>query len=239
MAKYMAKKIQTQVCPPGLTGRQRGSFKRQNEVSAPALSPEPGLHRWPRTERAARPELSPGGEEGRGEAGCPSPQRPSAHPPAGALCVAPTAWTWGADPGPPLAPVRLQARCVFNGSDFLPVQAAVLPPAAPASVAQPGPLRLELRIAKGTCPGGPPPAFSSAPRTAAEAHRPLPADETFGSYFGERDYPLVRRLLEPVPVEVRLLRRTDPRLALVLHRCWAAPGASPFQQPQWPLLSDG
>ncbi|KAK1335404.1 hypothetical protein QTO34_003190 [Cnephaeus nilssonii] len=101
---------------------------------------------------------------------------------------------------------RLQARCVFNGSDFLPVQAAVLPPAAPASVAQPGPLRLELRIAK---------------------------DETFGSYFGERDYPLVRRLLEPVPVE------DDPRLALVLHRCWAAPGASPFQQPQWPLLSDG
>ncbi|XP_070282378.1 zona pellucida sperm-binding protein 1 [Myotis yumanensis] len=107
---------------------------------------------------------------------------------------------------------RLQVRCVFNGSDFLPLQAAIFPPASPASVAQPGPLRLELRIAK---------------------------DETFGSYYEERDYPLVRLLLEPVPVEVRLLQRTDPRLALVLHRCWATPGASPFQQPQWPLLSDG
>ncbi|XP_059566901.1 zona pellucida sperm-binding protein 1 [Myotis daubentonii] len=107
---------------------------------------------------------------------------------------------------------RLQVRCIFNGSDFLPLQAAVFPPLSPASVAQPGPLRLELRIAK---------------------------DETFGSYYEERDYPLVRLLLEPVRVEVRLLQRTDPRLALVLHRCWATPGASPFQQPQWPLLSDG
>ncbi|XP_036151437.1 zona pellucida sperm-binding protein 1 [Myotis myotis] len=107
---------------------------------------------------------------------------------------------------------RLQVRCIFNGSDFLPLRAAVFPPVSPASVAQPGPLRLELRIAK---------------------------DETFGSYYEERDYPLVRLLLEPVPVEVRLLQRTDPRLALVLHRCWATPGASPFQQPQWPLLSDG
>ncbi|XP_045433465.1 zona pellucida sperm-binding protein 1 [Pipistrellus kuhlii] len=107
---------------------------------------------------------------------------------------------------------RLQARCVFNGSEFLPLQAAVFPLAAPSSVAQPGPLRLQLRIAK---------------------------DETFGSYYEAGDYPLVRLLLEPVPVEVRLLQRADPRLALVLHRCWAAPGASPFQQPQWPLLSDG
>ncbi|EPQ07402.1 Zona pellucida sperm-binding protein 1 [Myotis brandtii] len=43
---------------------------------------------------------------------------------------------------------RLQVRCIFNGSDFLPLQAAVFPPVSPASVAQPGPLRLELRIAK-------------------------------------------------------------------------------------------
>lgn len=40
-------------------------------------------------------------------------------------------------------------------------------------------------------------------------------------------------------MEVRLLRRTDPRLVLVLHRCWATPSANPFQLPQWPILSDG
>ncbi|XP_016055847.1 PREDICTED: zona pellucida sperm-binding protein 1 [Miniopterus natalensis] len=107
---------------------------------------------------------------------------------------------------------RLHVRCIFNASDFLPHRASVFPPLSPASVTQPGPLRLELRIAK---------------------------DETFRSYYEERDYPIVKLLLEPVPVEVRLLERTDPRLVLVLHQCWATPSANPFQQPQWPILSDG
>ncbi|XP_066110115.1 zona pellucida sperm-binding protein 1 [Saccopteryx bilineata] len=107
---------------------------------------------------------------------------------------------------------RLHVRCIFNASDFLPLQASVSAAPSPASVTQPGPLRLELRIAK---------------------------DETFRSYYEERDYPIVRLLLEPVPVEVRLLQRTDPRLVLLLHRCWATPSANPLQQPQWPILSDG
>nr|KAF6439567.1 zona pellucida glycoprotein 1 [Molossus molossus] len=107
---------------------------------------------------------------------------------------------------------RLHIRCIFNASDFLPLQASVFPPPSPASVTQPGPLRLELRIAK---------------------------DETFRSYYEEKDYPIVRLLLEPVPLEVRLLQRTDPRLVLVLHRCWATPSANPVQQPQWPILEDG
>ncbi|XP_058383378.1 zona pellucida sperm-binding protein 1 [Diceros bicornis minor] len=107
---------------------------------------------------------------------------------------------------------RLHMHCVFNVSDFLPLQASIFPPPSPAAVNQSGPLRLELRIAK---------------------------DETFGSYYGEEDYPIVRLLREPIPVEVRLLHRTDPSLVLVLHQCWATPGANPFQQPQWPILSDG
>lgn len=49
----------------------------------------------------------------------------------------------------------------------------------------------------------------------------------------------MRPLRAPVPVEVRLLQRTDPSLVLVLHRCWAAPSPDPFQQPQWPILSEG
>ncbi|KAM5223945.1 zona pellucida sperm-binding protein 1 [Hipposideros larvatus] len=107
---------------------------------------------------------------------------------------------------------RLNVRCIFNASDFLPLQASIFPPPLPAPVTQSGRLRLELRIAK---------------------------DETFRSYYREEDYPIVRLLQEPVLVEVRLLQRTDPSLVLVLHQCWATPSANPFQQPQWPILSDG
>ncbi|ELV10238.1 zona pellucida sperm-binding protein 1 [Tupaia chinensis] len=107
---------------------------------------------------------------------------------------------------------RLHVRCIFNASDFLPVQASIFPAPSPASVTQSGPLRLELRIAK---------------------------DKTFSSYYGEGDYPITRLLREPVHVEVRLLQRTDPNLVLKLHQCWATPSTNPFQQPQWSLLSDG
>lgn len=41
-------------------------------------------------------------------------------------------------------------RCIFNASDFLPLQASVFPPPSPAAVTQSGPLHLQLRIAKGT-----------------------------------------------------------------------------------------
>uniref|UniRef100_A0A2K5D3X2 Zona pellucida glycoprotein 1 n=1 Tax=Aotus nancymaae TaxID=37293 RepID=A0A2K5D3X2_AOTNA len=44
---------------------------------------------------------------------------------------------------------QLHVCCVFNASDFLPVQASIFPPPLPAPVTQPGPLRLELWIAKG------------------------------------------------------------------------------------------
>ncbi|XP_034377448.3 zona pellucida sperm-binding protein 1 [Arvicanthis niloticus] len=107
---------------------------------------------------------------------------------------------------------RLHARCIFNASDFLPIQASIFSPQPPAPVSQSGPLRLELRIA---------------------------TDKTFSSYYQGSDYPLVRLLQEPVYVEVRLLQRTDPSLVLVLHQCWATPTTSPLGQPQWPILSDG
>ncbi|XP_007519711.2 zona pellucida sperm-binding protein 1 [Erinaceus europaeus] len=107
---------------------------------------------------------------------------------------------------------RLQVRCVFSTNHFLPIQASVSSPTLPGPVTQSGPLRLELRIAR---------------------------DETFSTYYEEQDYPVTKLLRQPLPVEVRLLQRTDPGLALVLHQCWATPSANPFQQPQWPLLVDG
>ncbi|XP_046926699.1 zona pellucida sperm-binding protein 1 [Lynx rufus] len=107
---------------------------------------------------------------------------------------------------------RLHVRCTVNASDFLPLQASIFPPPSPAPVIQSGPLRFQLRIA---------------------------TDETFRSFYEEGDYPIVRLLREPVSVEVRLLDRTDPGLVLLLHQCWATPSVSPFQQPQWPILSEG
>ncbi|CAM4682248.1 unnamed protein product [Lepidochelys kempii] len=106
----------------------------------------------------------------------------------------------------------LHARCIYNASDFLPVQVEVFLPPTPAPVTQAGPLRLELRIA---------------------------TDPSYRSYLSERDYPVVKVLRDPVYMEVRILHRTDPSLVLVLHQCWATPSANPLQQPQWPILVDG
>ncbi|CAM4687636.1 unnamed protein product [Lepidochelys kempii] len=106
----------------------------------------------------------------------------------------------------------LHARCIYNASDFLPVQVEVFLPPTPAPVTQAGPLRLELHIA---------------------------TDPSYRSYLTERDYPVVKVLRDPVYMEVRILHRTDPSLVLVLHQCWATPSANPLQQPQWPILVDG
>ncbi|XP_039393163.1 zona pellucida sperm-binding protein 1-like isoform X3 [Mauremys reevesii] len=106
----------------------------------------------------------------------------------------------------------LHARCIYNASDFLPVQVEVFLPPTPAPVTQAGLLRLELRIA---------------------------TDVSYASYLTERDYPVVKVLRDPVYMEVRILQRTDPSLVLVLHQCWATPSTNPLQQPQWPILVDG
>ncbi|XP_067397632.1 zona pellucida sperm-binding protein 1-like [Emydura macquarii macquarii] len=106
----------------------------------------------------------------------------------------------------------LHIRCIYNASDFLPVQVEVFLPPTPAPVIQEGPLRLELRIA---------------------------TDLSYRTYLTERDYPVVKVLRDPVYMEVRILQRTDPSLVLVLHQCWATPSANPLEQPQWPLLMDG
>lgn len=83
------------------------------------------------------------------------------------------------------------------------------------------------------------PASNALVQSVLGSQAPLSADKTFSSYYQGSDYPLVRLLQEPVYIEVRLLQRTDPGLALMLHQCWATPSASPFEQPQWPILSDG
>ncbi|XP_027554509.1 LOW QUALITY PROTEIN: zona pellucida sperm-binding protein 1 [Neopelma chrysocephalum] len=106
----------------------------------------------------------------------------------------------------------LQARCIYNASDLLPLGMEVACPPTAAPLAMPGPLGLQLRIA---------------------------TDESYSSYHPVGDFPLVRVLRDPIFVEVRLLQKTDPNLVLVLHQCWASPGSSVASQPQWPILVDG
>ncbi|NXN20834.1 ZP1 protein, partial [Nycticryphes semicollaris] len=106
----------------------------------------------------------------------------------------------------------LQARCIYNASDLLPLRMEVAAPPSSTPMAMFGPLGLQLRIA---------------------------TDETYSSYHSEGDYPLVRVLRDPIYVEVRLLQKTDPNLVLVLHHCWASPSTDATSQPQWPILVDG
>ncbi|KAM9278508.1 zona pellucida sperm-binding protein 1 [Morus bassanus] len=106
----------------------------------------------------------------------------------------------------------LQARCIYNASDLLPLRMEVAVPTTAAPLAMPGPLGLQLRIA---------------------------TDESYTSYHPDGDYPLVRVLRDPIYVEVRLLQKTDPNLVLVLHHCWASPSTDATAEPQWPILVDG
>ncbi|XP_078239694.1 zona pellucida sperm-binding protein 1-like isoform X2 [Pogona vitticeps] len=106
----------------------------------------------------------------------------------------------------------LNARCIYNATDFLPVQVEVFSLPTIAPVLRVGPLRLELRIA---------------------------TDSSYRSYYSDTDYPVVKLLRDPVYVEVQLLQRMDPSLVLVLHECWATPNTNPLEQLQWPILVDG
>lgn len=51
--------------------------------------------------------------------------------------------------GPPRS---LHARCIYNASELLPLRLEVAVPPTAAPMAQPGPLRLQLRIATGEQP---------------------------------------------------------------------------------------
>ncbi|XP_039706252.1 zona pellucida sperm-binding protein 4 [Pteropus medius] len=108
---------------------------------------------------------------------------------------------------------RLRVSCSYSvSSNALPVDVRVLTLPPPVPETQPGPLSLELRLAK---------------------------DENYSSYYGAGDYPVVKLLREPVYVEVSARHRADPGLGLLLRHCWATPGPDPLQWPQWSLLVKG
>ncbi|XP_033904228.3 zona pellucida sperm-binding protein 4-like [Acipenser ruthenus] len=110
------------------------------------------------------------------------------------------------------ADYKLTIRCLYSAKMALPLQVQIQSVDPPRPVAEQGPLRIELRIAK---------------------------DKAYGSYFADLEYPLVRVLRELVYVEVRLLGRTDPKIHLVLDDCWGTSTTSPLSEPRWSLLVDG
>lgn len=59
---------------------------------------------------------------------------------------------------PTVPPCSLHARCIYNASELLPLRLEVAVPPTAAPMAQPGPLRLQLRIATGERPRVAPPA---------------------------------------------------------------------------------
>ncbi|XP_013996487.2 zona pellucida sperm-binding protein 4 [Salmo salar] len=91
---------------------------------------------------------------------------------------------------------------------------------APAPVAVMGPLRVELRLAKGTCDT----------KTCKDE------SSAFTSFYTEEDYPLTKVLRQPVYVEVRILEKKDPNLVLLLEHCWTTSDPSPVSMPKWDLL---
>ncbi|NXC59048.1 ZP1 protein, partial [Aleadryas rufinucha] len=129
----------------------------------------------------------------------------------------------------------LQARCIYNASDLIPLGMEVAVPPTAAALAVPGPLGLQLRIATGQCSPSCSPSRSPSHSTPPD----IPTDESYSSYHPVGDFPLVRVLRDPIYVEVRLLQKTDPNLVLVLHHCWASPGSHATSQPQWPILVEG
>ncbi|MGH0161561.1 UNVERIFIED_CONTAM: hypothetical protein FKN15_041360 [Acipenser sinensis] len=110
------------------------------------------------------------------------------------------------------ADYKLTIRCLYSAKMALPLQVQIQSVDPPRPVAEQGPLRIELRIAR---------------------------DKAYGSYFADLEYPLVRVLRELVYVEVRLLGRTDTKIHLVLDDCWATSTTSPLSEPRWSLLVDG
>ncbi|KAJ8378478.1 hypothetical protein AAFF_G00239420 [Aldrovandia affinis] len=118
--------------------------------------------------------------------------------------------------------LELSFQCRYVGSEVVSLVAEVNTVPPPLSVAAPGPLRVELRLANGQCDA----------KGCSDAN-------VYSSYYDAADYPVTKVLRDPVHVEVRILERTDPNIVLMLEHCWATSTFSPLSRPQWSLLVDG
>ncbi|XP_036437105.1 zona pellucida sperm-binding protein 4-like [Colossoma macropomum] len=118
---------------------------------------------------------------------------------------------------------ELYFQCRYADTTVAALAVQLIPNNPPLPVAASGPLMVELRLGSGQC----------------VTKGCVQAQAAYTSYYSDADYPVTKVLREPVYVEVRMLGRTDPNIALVLGRCWATSSPDPFSIPQWDLLVDG
>ncbi|XP_072256615.1 zona pellucida sperm-binding protein 4-like isoform X2 [Pyxicephalus adspersus] len=107
--------------------------------------------------------------------------------------------------------VRVTVYCSYTQTDTVTLAVTVNTLPTPPPVSTSGPLELEMRISR---------------------------DLGYASYYTGDEYPVVKVLRDPVYLEVRIIRRTDPNLVLVLNDCWATNSEDPQLFPQWPILLD-
>ncbi|XP_069042711.1 zona pellucida sperm-binding protein 4-like isoform X2 [Lepisosteus oculatus] len=134
---------------------------------------------------------------------------------------------------------KLFFQCRYADDDLVPVQAVVYTVSPPPPAVSPGPLRVELRIARGSCQ-----ALGCVSRVCGASAEPLlllllSSGELYDSYYSDLDYPVTKVLRDPVYVEVHILNRADPNIVLTLGDCWATSTPSPLSQPSWSLLVAG
>ncbi|KAG7326946.1 hypothetical protein KOW79_010347 [Hemibagrus wyckioides] len=118
--------------------------------------------------------------------------------------------------------LTFQCRYLATAVEDLVVDVNTPPPPPPPPVVQQGILRMKLRLANGVC----------TTKGCSDA-------DVYSSYYTEADYPVTKVLRDPVYVEVRILERTDPNIALVLNHCWATSSPDFSSKPQWDLLVAG
>ncbi|KAG9347318.1 hypothetical protein JZ751_004885, partial [Albula glossodonta] len=66
----------------------------------------------------------------------------------------------------------------------------------------------------------------------------LAQDSSYGIFYKDDQYPVVKYLREPLYFEVALMQSTDPQVELFLENCWATYEQERTSLPKWDLIVD-
>ncbi|KAG9336310.1 hypothetical protein JZ751_002657 [Albula glossodonta] len=70
-----------------------------------------------------------------------------------------------------------------------------------------------------------------------QLHMDIMKDDSFLEEFHEEEYPVLRRIGEPVFVEVGI-RSSDPQVEIFVKDCWGSPSADPEHPLTWSIIKD-